>query len=326
MSEFVVKFASAGLDPSGMLQANLQGEATVVQYNDGVTLADQVADAHVLLTRSDPVTSDVIDAAPDLRLIQRPGVTVFDVDQSYAAKRGVPVCNVPANLLLEAQVGEHATTLMLAMVKRLPEALQVMRERNVVSQPPNRSVEGKTLGLIGVGRTALPLLNAAKALGMKVIAVKRDASEAVRAELGLEWVGTFDEIDHLLEASDIVSIHLPLNDATRGRISSDELSRLRPGAYVVNVARAAIVDYDAIREAVTSGHLAGYATDVWWSEPAQPDDDFVEHPAVLATPHVASAAIEGQERMWQLVADNIRRVIAGQAPLYQTNAPGGEAA
>jgi phosphoglycerate dehydrogenase-like enzyme len=320
MGPFRVKMASQGLDADGALAAMLGDGYAVEEFLPQVPLRDQVGSAHVLLIRSVPVTREVIDAAPHLRLIQRPGVNIEGVDMAYAAGKGIPVCNIPRELLQEPYVAEHTMFLILALAKRYREAQESLRTRRT-GQPLTHGLVGKTLGLIGLGRTAGPLIPMARSFEMTVIAVKRTPSEHLRTKLGLAWLGSMQQLPELLQRSDFVSVHVPLLKETTGMIGTRELGLMKPTAFLINTARGAIVDRGALLSALERRGLAGAGLDVFWEEPPNPDDPILKHPAVIATPHVAGFTKEGSDNMARIAAENIKRVMAGQPALYVLNAP-----
>jgi phosphoglycerate dehydrogenase-like enzyme len=312
----VVK-ASPGLDPDNVLAGKLGPGFTVAEFDEARPLRDQVAGADVLLLRDVPVPADVIDAAPALKLLQRYGQHLVGVDVAHARRKGVWVARAPV-VLTEADhvVAEHAIFLMLALVKRYREGL-VSIERGLLGRPVTRSLLGKTLGLVGVGKTGTELTRLARGFGMRVIAVKRTADPHLAQQLGLDFLGTMDRLDALLGQADFVSIHLPLEAETVGFIGRRELAVMRPGGYVVNIARGPIIDQHALLAALRSGHLAGAGLDVFAREPIDPGDPLLKLLTVVATPHIAGATEEMQARLAEIVAENIRLVSAGQAPHHQ---------
>ncbi len=311
MTGFVVKLTSPGLDLDA-LKARLPAGAVVEEYDPSQALEDQVASASVFLTRSIPVTASVIDAAPGLKLIQRPGAHVEAVDIEYASSRGIPVCNVITTHGAHA-VAEHALFLILAVAKGYPECARNVARR-VLGSPLTYRLAGKTLGLVGVGRTGEDLIGMCHAIGMRVIAVKRTAGPEEQERLGLDWLGPMEEVDSLLAESDIVSLHLPLKPDTERYFDRERIAAMKDDAMLVNIARADIVDYEAVLEAMRDGKLAGLGLDVFWDEPADPLDPLLQFPNVVLTPHMAGAIREGRELLVEAVRANVERVMNGQTP------------
>jgi len=322
MARYRVKMGSQGLDAGGAFAATLGDEFLVEEFSPGIPLRDQVEAADVLLVRSVPVTKEVIDAAPRLRLIQRPGVNVEGVDMSYAAEKGIPVCNIPRDLLREPSVAEHAMFLILALAKRFRESQQALRSRRI-GEPLTHGLQGRTLGLVGLGRVATPLIGMAQAFEMEVCAVKRTVSEGMQREMGLTWLRPVGQLPELLQRSDFVSIHVPLLKETTGLIGGREIGLMKPTAFLINTARGPIVDRSALLAALREGRLAGAGLDVFWEEPPDPEDPLLQCPTVIATPHVAGFTKEGSETIARLASENIKRVLAGLPALYVLNAPRG---
>lgn len=318
MSEmWTVKKSGPGLAIEDMIERLLGPEFDVEDYDPARPLAAQVENAQVLLVRSAPVTRAVIDAAPRLRLIQRPGVHIEAVDIEYAAARGIPVCNVPASLTHGGEdVAEHVMFLALAVAKRYREAAASLGARRI-GTPSTHVLRGKIFGLVGLGRTARAVVGMARGFGMRVWAVKRAVSEGMREAMGLEWLKTADHLPELLRRSDFVSLHVPLAKETEGLIGPAEIAMMKPGAFLINVARGPVVDREALLAALREQRLGGAGLDVYWKEPIDPDDPLLALPNVIATPHVANMTLETIETLARVTADNIRRVQAGLAPMHQ---------
>jgi phosphoglycerate dehydrogenase-like enzyme len=317
MSEWQIKKAGPSLAIEDMIERILGPEFVIEAFDPARSLQQQVAQAHVLLVRSVPVTREVIDAAPRLRLIQRPGVHLEAVDVDYASAKGIAVCNVPASLTHGGEdVAEHVMFLALALAKRYREALASLGARRI-GAPSTHVLRGKVLGLVGLGRTGSAVVQMARGFGMRVWAVKRTVREGTREEMGLEWLKTHDHLPELLRESDFVSLHVPLNKETEGMIGPAEIALMKPGAFLINVARGRVVDQAALLAALREQHLAGVGLDVFWDEPIDPNDRLLALPNVIATPHVANMTVETIETIARVSADNIRRVQAGLPPLHQ---------
>lgn len=312
-----VKKAGPSLAIEEAIERLLGDEFEVEAFDPSRSLAQQVNQAQVLLVRSVPVTREVIDAAANLRLIQRPGVHLEGVDLEYAAARNIPVCNVPASLTHGGNdVAEHAMFLALALAKRYREALVSLGARRM-GTPSTHVLRGKVLGIVGLGRTGSALVPMARGFGMRVWAVKRNVRQGMREALGLEWLEGPNRLGDLLRESDVVSLHVPLSRETEGLLGAAEIALMKPGAFLINVARGRVVDRDALCAALLDGRLGGAGLDVFWHEPADPEDPLLAMPNVIATPHVANMTTETIETIARAAADNIRRVHAGSPPLYQ---------
>jgi phosphoglycerate dehydrogenase-like enzyme len=300
-----------------MVERMLGSEFAIEEFDPARPLAQQVDQAHVLLVRSVPVTREVIDAAPRLRLIQRPGVHLEAVDVDYASTKGIFVCNVPASLTHGGEdVAEHVMFLALALAKRYREALASFGARRI-GVPSTHVLRGKILGLVGLGRTASAVVGMARGFGMRVWAIKRTVRDGMREATGLESLKTHDHLPELLRESDFVSLHVPLNKETEAMIGAAEIALMKPGAFLINVARGRVVDRAALLAALREQRLAGAGLDVFWNEPIDPNDPLLALPNVIATPHVANMTVETIETIARVAADNIRRVQAGLPPMHQ---------
>lgn len=312
-----VKKAGPSLAIENKIAQLLEPDFEIEDYDSSRPLAQQVDRAHVLLIRSAAVTREVIDAAPRLRLIQRPGVHIESVDLEYAGAKGIPVCNVPAALTHGGEdVAEHVMFLALALAKRYREATLSLGARRI-GVPSTHVLRGKVLGLVGLGRTGTAVVGMARGFGMRIWAIKRRVSEDLRHTLGLEWLKAPDDLPELLRHSDFLSLHVPLNPQTRNMIGAPEIALMKPGAFLINVARGPVVDRSALIAALRENRLAGAGLDVFWEEPVDPDDPLLALPNVIATPHVANMTLETIETIARVAADNIRRVQAGLPPLHQ---------
>jgi len=318
MSEtWLVKKAGPSLAIEDMIARILGPEFVVEEFDPARSLVQQVDKAHVLLVRSLPVTREVIDAAPRLRLIQRPGVHLEAVDVGYASVRGIPVCNVPPTLTHGgSDVAEHVIFLALALAKKYREALASLDARRI-GVPSTHVLRGKVFGLVGLGRTGSAVVGMARGFGMRVWAVKRTVSDGMREAMGLEWLKTSDHLPELLRQSDFVSLHVPFNKETEGMIGPAEIALMKPSAFLINVARGRVVDRAALLAALGAQRLAGAGLDVYWNEPIDPNDSLLALPNVIATPHIANMTLETIETIARVSADNIRRVQAGLPPMHQ---------
>lgn len=252
-------------------------------------------DVEVLLPSNAPITAEVIAAAPRLRLIQQPAAGVENIDRAAAAARGIPICNAPGTN--EVAVAEHALFLLLALARRAPLAHRAFLERQI-GAPIGIELAGRTLGIVGMGRSGRALAARAEALGMKVIALGRGAAAAERAAF--------------FAASHAVSLHCPLTPETRGLLDAAAFAALPPGALIVNCARGDVIDRPALVAALAAGRLGGVALDVHWDEPADPGDPLYADPRVLAMPHVAGSTEEAFGRIAEVVADNVGRLVRGE--------------
>ena len=290
-------------------------QIVVSPEEDAAKFARDLRDAEVLLHILRPVTEEVLAGAPRLRLVQKIGVGVDTIDLEAARRRGVAVANMPGTNT--QAVAEAALMLMLAALRNLPGLDRACRAGNGWS-PEGEARErrntlgelcGRTVGLVGAGAVASRLVGPLEGLGARVIYADRRE----RPDLGIER----HDLDHLLEASDVVSLHLPLTPETEKLIDRAALARMRPGAVLINTARGGLVEEAALVEALTSGHLRAAGLDVLCKEPPQPDHSLLSLENVVVTPHVAWLTQETLARSFDLALENICRLRDGRDLLFR---------
>ena len=245
------------------------------------------------------VTKEVLDAAPKLRVVGRAGIGVDNVDVKSSTARGVVVMNTPnGNAITTA---EHAIAMMFALARQIPEATASTRagkwEKNRFM---GVELTGKTLGLIGCGNIGSIVADRAVGLRMRVVAYDPYLTEKRAIDLGVEKV----ELPELLSRADVITLHTPLTDSTRNILSRDALAACKKGVRIVNCARGGLIDEAALAEAITSGHVAGAALDVFETEPATASPLFALE-NVVCTPHLGAATSEAQENVALQVAEQM---------------------
>lgn len=282
------------------IRARLPEGATIRVRDRARPVADEVRDAHVIIPSNAHIGAAEMDAATELRLIQQPAAGYDVVDVEAARERGIPVCNAPGK---NAQaVAEAALLLMLALARRLPRAQDAFVSRRI-GDPVGIELAGRTLGIVGMGRSGSRLGAIADGLGMNVLSVRSESAPAT--------------LHSLLVQSDVVSLHVPLTEGTRGMFDREAFGRMKPGAMLVNCARGPIVDRGALIEALESGRLGGAGLDVHWDEPPDPDDPLYRRPDVVALPHVAGSTEEAFAGLVDVIVENVRRVARGDEPIHR---------
>ena len=259
-----------------------------------------IADYDGLAIRSaTKVTRDLLEAAPNLKVVGRAGIGVDNVDIAAATKRGVIVMNTPhGNSVTTA---EHALTMMLALARQIPDAnASTKAGKWEKSRFMGTEITGKTLGLIGCGNIGTIVAERAQGLKMRVVGYDPYLSSENATRLGIEKL----ELDELLARADFITLHTPLTDATRNIISADALNKTKKGVRIVNCARGGLVDELAMAAALKSGHVAGAAFDVFEVEPAT-DNVLFGFDNVIATPHLGASTIEAQEKVALQVAEQM---------------------
>ena len=253
----------------------------------------RLADAEIVLIRSKTkVDRAYIDLARNLKLVIRGGVGLDNVDRIYAQEKGIMVRNT-ADASTTA-VAEMAFAMMAALPCHLAQADSSMREGKWLKKELTRTeLHGKTLGILGLGRIGLALAARARAFRMKVLGWHPDVYFTDFAEI-------LESMEETLENSDYVSLHMPLLPDTKGLINKETLKHFKDGAYVINTARAGIVVEQDIADALKSGKLAGYATDVWMKDPPEGSPLF-DAPNTIFAPHIGASTKENMLRIGVIV-------------------------
>lgn len=265
-------------------------------WDRSTPLVEAIRNVDVLLPSNGHITGDVLRAAQKLRLIQQPAAGSEGIDKATAKELGIPVCNAPGTNHIS--VAEHALFLLLSLARRAPAAARAFAAREV-GTPLGVELHGKTLGIIGMGRSGSAFAALARALGMNVIGLTRQSTNA----------------REFFAACDAISIHCPLNDSTRGLVGADAFAAMKSGAFLINVSRGAVIDRDALVAALPK--LGGVALDVHWQEPPDPTDPLYTNDKVIGLPHVAGSTEEAFARITDVVVENVRRLVAGAELLHR---------
>ena len=298
----------------------LEGAADVwVSPHDRPLSADELhsavagADAAVTLLH-DRVDDAFLDAAgPALRIVANVAVGYDNVDVEACTRRGVVVSNTPG-VLTEA-TADIAFALILMSTRRLGEGERLIRARTPWSWSMffmlGTSLQGKTLGIVGLGKIGQATARRARAFGMEIVyAGRRRAAEDVEAELSARFL----PLDELLTTADVVTLHCPLSAETRHLIDAAALARMQQSSHLVNTTRGPVVDEAALAEALRAGAIAGAGLDVFEREP-EVHPDLLELENVVLIPHLGSATIETRTAMGVLAAENVVAVLGGSAPV-----------
>jgi glyoxylate reductase len=266
---------------------------------DMITILAEADGAITLLT--DPITRNVLAANPNLRIVSNFAVGYNNVDVDAARELGVAIANTPG-VLTEA-TADLTMALLLAVTRRIVEGDALLRAEGRCEWDPlmlhGSSLQGKRLGIVGMGRIGTAVAERARAFGMDVVGVRRGES-----------------LDGLLATSDIVSLHAPLTRETHRLLDAGAIAKMKMGAYVINTARGSLIDESALCDALDAGHLRGAGLDVYEHEPAV-------HPRLLSMknvvllPHIGSATGEARDAMARIAATNVLLSLRGQEPLHR---------
>ena len=285
----------------------------------GLDILMAAEDCHGLMIVSEKLPADVIDRMSQCRIVSRLGAGTDKVDIPALTRNGIVLTNVP-DFCYEEQA-DHAMALLLALVRHIPKLDKEMRAgRWDSSRKASRDVHrfrDRVLGLVGFGGSAKALARRAKGFGLKVIANRqRQVDDPVAAELGV----TMTDLETVVRESDYLSLHLPLNEHTRGLFSAQRLAQMKKGAYFINTARGAIVDETALAAAVREGRLAGAGIDTFEEIYVHgPDGDPPKHPLldldnVIITPHTAAFSFESSFDVGNGCVENLAAVLMGKWP------------
>ena len=277
-------------------------------------MLELAGEVDAFLCGDDEITSKVIDhALPQLKVVSKYGIGLDKIDIEYLTAKGVPLTFCPG--VNHTTVAEHTFALMLALFRKLIKEANHVANGEWVRITGNE-IMGKTLSIIGLGRIGKEVAIRANAFGMKVIG------------FDLYWDDDFAQnhkvvraqsIDEALNAGDIVSLHVNLSDETRALINKDRISKMKDGVVILNCARGEIIHTQDVINALHSGEIGGYGTDVLDIEPPPSDHPMLRAPNTVITPHIGSRTFESVERQATMAAKNLVLALQGEAPLAQAN-------
>jgi D-3-phosphoglycerate dehydrogenase len=304
------------LDPAGLDLLRQSGaEVRVVTAEEKPRLAEILPDYDALVVRSSTqVTADLMRAGKNLKVVGRAGIGVDNVDVAAATELGILVVNAPTANLVSAT--EHTFALLLATARQVPFADTSMKSGKWDRKITGVELQGKTIGIIGFGRIGQKVASRARAFDMEVLAYDPFLDAAAARRLEVELVS----LDDLLRRSDAITFHTPLTEQTRNLLNRERIALMKKGALVINVGRGGVVDEAALLEALESGHLGGAGLDVFAEEPPK-DLTLVQHPKVVATPHLGAQTREAQERISTETADMLLAALSGSLAVAAVNLP-----
>ncbi len=298
----------------------LRDAGFLIEKKTGLAFADlcqALADSDGLVVRSETkVTPELMDAARSLRVIGRAGVGVDNINVGAATARGIVVMNAPdGNTITTA---EHAFALLVALARNIPQAnASVKAARWERKRFIGAELQGKTLGVIGLGRIGRAVAARAHAFGMKIVGHDPFIAPDQARDLEIESAA----LDEVFSRADFLTIHTPLTNETRGLIGAQAFAKMRPGVRIVNCARGGLVDEAALYQAIKSGVVAGAALDVFEQEPPPPDHPLLGLDEVIVTPHLGASTTEAQEGVAVTVAEQMRDYLLTGALRGAVNVP-----
>jgi D-3-phosphoglycerate dehydrogenase len=281
--------------------------------------ADSLAgarDADAVLVTYAKLPGELLRQLRKCRAIGRFGLGVDNIDLPAAKECGIAVNYVPDYCLRE--VSDHAMALLLALARKVTFSNKLVQSGRWEVPPivPLRRLEGQTLGLVGFGNIPRALAPKAKGFGLNVIAYDPFIVEQAADAAGVESV----RFDDLLARSDFISVHAPLQPATRGLMNAKAFAKMKKGAFLINTARGPLVDETALIAALDSGHLGGAALDVLTTEPPAKDSPLLGRDNVILTPHTGFYSVEALEELQTKCASDVARVLSGEKAVYPISA------
>jgi D-3-phosphoglycerate dehydrogenase len=294
----------------------LEPDVEIVVFPEKVLSAEQLAEVFhdvdgAIVTAFEKISRSLIEAAPRLRAISKFGVGIETIDLEAATEHGIPVTNCPgANAL---GVAEHTLALMFSLLRHVPRLDRMVRQGDWIKSKRfyGADFEGSTLGIIGIGNVGSLVAQRACALGMSVIAYDPYQSAETVARTGAKKVNSLDD---LLPVADVVSLHATVTKESRGMLGETEFRKMKPTAYLINAARAALVDQDAMFRALKERWISGAAVDVLEPEPLPLDSPLLQLDNLIITPHHAGTTLRTRERTLKQASSNLIRMLSGDIP------------
>ena len=302
-------------NPGDLSWAGLEalGDVTVydrTSYEDAPIIAKRIGDAEIVIVNKTPVSRATLDACPNIRLIAVLATGYNVVDYTYAREKGIPVVNVPT--YGTASVSQFSIALLLEICHHIGHHSQSVHDGCWARDPdwcywdyPLIELEGKTIGIIGFGRIGQAEGRVAKALGMRVLAHDLHPNDTGRE------IGTYVELDELLTASDVVTLHCNLTPENTGLICKESIAKMKDGAILINNARGQLIVEQDVADALNSGKLYAAGLDVVSTEPARSDNPLLTAKNCILTPHISWAPKESRQRIMDITVENVRAFLNG---------------
>ena len=304
------------LDPAKKELARLDPEYRMSKSPAADDILAVARDADAILVTYAKLPRDLLLQLKNCKAIGRFGLGVDNIDLPAATELGIKVNYVPDYCLRE--VSDHAMALLLALARKVTFANKLVQSGRWEVPPivPLRRIDGQVLGLVGFGNIPRTMVPKAKAFGLKVITYDPFVTPDTLATAGVEGVS----FDALLAQSDFISVHAPLQPATRGLMNAKAFAKMKKGAYLINTARGPLIDETALIAALDSGHLGGAALDVVTHEPLPKDSPLIGRDNVILTPHTGFYSVEALEELQTKCAADVARVLSGEKAVYPISA------
>lgn len=301
---------ASSIEPDAMQTLYERYDVVCAFNQEENVLQSVIKDREILIFRSGVnISSEVMECAPYLKLLIRAGSGIDNLDLNYVNKRGLKLIRIPEPAA--KAVAEMSFALMLALARNVLEADRLTRQgRWAKHELTGFLLTGKVLGIIGAGNIGSCVGQLGSPWGMEVIGCVEYPSPIIEAKLREKGIGLVD-FSEVLSNADFVSIHVPLQDSTRNLIDADSITRMKPGAFLINLARGGVVDEEALYKALTEGRLRGAALDVHKEEGEGKISPLAELPNVILTPHIGAMTIDSQREIGEHVIEIIDSFAAG---------------
>jgi phosphoglycerate dehydrogenase-like enzyme len=297
----------------GILQNELPEDEVLCCAPEKV--AEAAREAEVLIPTVSRIDEDAL-GSPRLKLVQQYGAGLDTVDIPAATRFGVHVANVPSAGTGNAEsVAELSLLFMLALARQYPRAQECLQQRKL-GTPMGMALKGRTAAIVGYGGIGQEVAQRLAGFAMKILAVSRRGPKP--GDVPVDFHGGPDSLHEVLRQADFIIVAPPLNDETRSLLGQAEFACMKSNAFVINVARGPVLDYDALLAALKEGRIAGAGLDVFWYEQFDPTDPIFSY-NVLATPHIGGATDLSLQGIAKKVAENVNRVRRGEVPLNCVN-------
>lgn len=299
------------------------GELVVHDRTPAPLVRERIANAAVVLTNKTPLGAQELAAVPSLRGISVLATGHDVVDGAAARQLGIPVCNVPE--YSTASVAQAVFSLILELTNRTGAHSTAVRQGRWSASPDfcfwegeRSELAGRTLGVVGLGRIGRAVARIGQAFGMEILGCGRPGIGAAAAPAATDGDVPRVDLETLLTASDVVSLHSPLDAVSRGLINAERIGRMKPGALLINTARGALIEEADLLAALHSGQLGGAGLDVLCLEPPAADHPLLQAPNCVITPHIAWATREARQRLIAATAANVAAILSG-SPIHVVN-------
>ena len=311
--------------PAYLQQLREAAQSDITYLNDREEFLRALEDAEILCSLNLP--TDLLERAPKLRWLQNPGAGLERLRTLKLLDPGSRIIVTSASGIHETQISEYVIGSMLVFNRSWPEMVRLQDQHSWPRHSDNthlrqRELANATLGIVGLGHIGRSVAKLARAFGMKILGT-RFSARAGEQDPDVDRLYPFDALHELLAQSDYVVLSVPLTDRTKKMIGEAELRAMRQNAYLVNIARGAVIDEDALIRALKEGWIAGAGLDVAVNEPLPADSSLYTTPNIILTPHISGAIEDYNERLADLFAENLRRYRSGQPLLNQYDAEKG---